>query len=139
MLAWCCLIFSFLFNVLDIIVCLFALCPLCCLSFFDLERITSLVSSNFILKKRRVIHGHSYTCTFGYWCVFINIDYPTLFWRSLIVIALDLQLPGKSVPITTKVVSSNSAHGEVYSIQHYLIKLSVTCGRSVVFTGFLHQ
>ena len=55
------------------------------------------------------------------------------------MIALDLQLPGKSVPITTNVVSSNSAHGEVYSIQHYLIKLSVTCGRSVVFTGFLHQ
>ena len=48
------------------------------------------------------------------------------------MIALDLQLPGKSVSITTKVVSSNFAHGEVYSIQHYLIKLSVTCGRSVV-------
>jgi hypothetical protein len=29
----------------------------------------------------------------------------------------------QSVPITTKVVSSNPAHGEVYSIQHYLIKL----------------
>jgi hypothetical protein len=28
----------------------------------------------------------------------------------------------KSVPITTKVVSSNSAHGEVYSIQLYVIK-----------------
>jgi hypothetical protein len=26
------------------------------------------------------------------------------------------------VPITTKVVSSNSAHGQVYSIQHYVIK-----------------
>jgi len=31
------------------------------------------------------------------------------------------------VPITTKVVSSNPAHGEVYSMQHYVIKLSVTC------------
>jgi hypothetical protein len=30
---------------------------------------------------------------------------------------LDLQLPVQSVPITTKVVSSNPAHGEVYSIQ----------------------
>jgi hypothetical protein len=29
----------------------------------------------------------------------------------------------QSVPITTKVVSSHPAHGEVYSIQHYLIKL----------------
>ena len=31
----------------------------------------------------------------------------------------------KSVPITTKVVSSNPVHGEVYSIQHYVISLSV--------------
>ena len=28
----------------------------------------------------------------------------------------------QSVPITTEVVSSNPAHGEVYSIQHYVIK-----------------
>jgi hypothetical protein len=28
----------------------------------------------------------------------------------------------QSVPITTKVVSSNPAHGEVYPIQHYVIK-----------------
>jgi hypothetical protein len=28
----------------------------------------------------------------------------------------------QSVPINTKVVSSNPAHGEVYSIQYYLIK-----------------
>jgi len=28
----------------------------------------------------------------------------------------------QSVPITAKVVSFNSAHGEVYSIQHYVIK-----------------
>ena len=27
-----------------------------------------------------------------------------------------------SVPITTKVVSLNPAHGEVYSIQYYVIK-----------------
>jgi hypothetical protein len=26
------------------------------------------------------------------------------------------------VPITTKVVSSNPVHGEVYSVQHYVIK-----------------
>jgi hypothetical protein len=29
----------------------------------------------------------------------------------------------QSVPITTNVVSSNPAHGEVYSIQHYEIKV----------------
>ena len=34
----------------------------------------------------------------------------------------DLQLPVQSVPINTKVASSNSVHGEVYSIQHYVIK-----------------
>jgi hypothetical protein len=32
------------------------------------------------------------------------------------------QLPVQSVPITTKVVSLNPVHGEVYSIQHYVIK-----------------
>ena len=40
----------------------------------------------------------------------------------MIVWLLDLQLPVQSVPITTKVVSSNPVHGEVYSIQHYVIK-----------------
>jgi len=34
----------------------------------------------------------------------------------------DLQLYLQSVPITTKVVRSNPVHGEVYSIQHYVIK-----------------
>jgi hypothetical protein len=32
------------------------------------------------------------------------------------VVVVDLQLPVQSVPITTEGVSSNSAHGEVYSI-----------------------
>jgi hypothetical protein len=50
----------------------------------------------------------------------------------VIVWWLDLQLPLQLVPITTKVVSSNLTHGEVYSIQHYVINLSVTCDRSVV-------
>ena len=41
----------------------------------------------------------------------------------MIVWQLDLQLHVQSVPITTKVVSSNPIHGEVYSLQHYVIKL----------------
>ena len=43
----------------------------------------------------------------------------------MVVIAwlLDLQLPIQSVRMTTKVVISNPAHGEVYFIQHYVIKL----------------
>jgi hypothetical protein len=40
----------------------------------------------------------------------------------VIVWELDLQLSMKSVPIITKVVSLNPAHGKVYSIQHYVIK-----------------
>jgi hypothetical protein len=40
-----------------------------------------------------------------------------------------------AVPITTKVVSSNPAHGEVYSIQHY-VKKFVSVLRQ--FGGFLH-
>ena len=47
------------------------------------------------------------------------------------------------VPLTTKVMCSNPVHGEVYAIQHCVILyLSVTCDRSVVFSGypgFLHQ
>ena len=35
---------------------------------------------------------------------------------------VDLQLPVRSVPITTEVVSSSSVHDEVYSIQLYVIK-----------------
>ena len=31
-------------------------------------------------------------------------------------------IPVQSVPTTTKVVSLNPAHSEVYSIQHYVIK-----------------
>ena len=34
---------------------------------------------------------------------------------------MDSQLAMQSVPITTKVVSSNPAHGDAYSIQHYVI------------------
>jgi len=40
----------------------------------------------------------------------------------VIVWWLDLQLPMQSVPIAISVVSSNHAHGEVYLIQHYVIK-----------------
>jgi hypothetical protein len=42
----------------------------------------------------------------------------------------------QSVVITTKVSSWNPAHGGVYSI-HYVIKLSVTCGRSPEFSDIL--
>jgi hypothetical protein len=40
----------------------------------------------------------------------------------VIVWYLDLQLPVQSVHVTTKVVSSNPVHGEVYWIQQHVIK-----------------
>ena len=40
----------------------------------------------------------------------------------VIVWSLHLQIPMQSVPITTNVVSSNHAYGEVYSIQRYVMK-----------------
>jgi hypothetical protein len=45
------------------------------------------------------------------------------FAGAILVVILDLQLPVQSVPITSKVVNSNPAHGEVHSIQLYVIKV----------------
>jgi hypothetical protein len=53
---------------------------------------------------------------------------------TVIVWYLDLQLHMKSMHITTNVVSSNTAHGGVYSIQHY-VKKFVSDLQQV--TGFL--
>jgi len=44
----------------------------------------------------------------------------------------------ESVSITTKVVSSNSVHGKLYSIQHYVIKFisdlrQICCFRRVLW------
>ena len=40
----------------------------------------------------------------------------------MIIWYLDLQLPVQLVPIATKVVCLNPVYGEVYSVQHYVIK-----------------
>jgi len=51
----------------------------------------------------------------------------------------------QSVTITTKIVSSNSSHGDAYSLQLYMIKfvsyLRQVCGFIWVhlYSGFLHQ
>ena len=58
----------------------------------------------------------------------------------MVVWLLDLQLPLQSVSITTKVVSSKPAHGEVHSIKHNVIQF--VSDRSVFFSkysGFLYQ
>ena len=41
----------------------------------------------------------------------------------MVVIVLDLQLPLQLVPITTKIVGSNPAQGEVYSICNKVCQL----------------
>jgi hypothetical protein len=54
------------------------------------------------------------------------VGFPTIYAIGAYVVILwllDFQLSMQSVPITTKVVSSNPVHGEVYSIQHYVISL----------------
>jgi hypothetical protein len=40
----------------------------------------------------------------------------------------------QSVPITANVVSSNASHGDVYSMQHYVIKFASVLRQ---FRGFL--
>ena len=70
----------------------------------------------------------------------LNRNIPYMTGAVVLVWKLDLQLPVQSVPINTKVVSSNPVPGEVYSIQLYVIKfLSVTCSKLVVFSCFLNQ
>jgi hypothetical protein len=55
---------------------------------------------------------------------------------------LYLQLLVQSVPITTKGVSLNPAHGEVYSIQQYAIKFVNDLRHVMIFSwysGFLRH
>ena len=40
----------------------------------------------------------------------------------VMLLQFELRLSMQSVSITTKVLNTNPAHGEVYSIQHYVIK-----------------
>jgi hypothetical protein len=48
------------------------------------------------------------------------------------------RIPSQSAPITTKVVSSNPAHGEVSSIPHYVIKFVSDLRQSGGFLRVLH-
>ena len=88
--------------------------------------------------------------------LFKNNWYDNIIYNMLIYFKLHVGLPFRinihivkgrrgrdrmqSVPITTDVVSSNLDQGEVYNIMWS--SLSVTCDRSVVFSGysgFLYQ
>jgi hypothetical protein len=94
-----------------------------------------------------LFHTHKYCCCIYFrWCQFSWLDRNKLrcsltFELVVLVHANDsscylylmgFQLPVQSVPITTNVVNSNPVHGEVYSIQHYVIKfvreLRQVCG-----------
>jgi len=50
---------------------------------------------------------------------------------------LNIHLPVQSVPITTKIASSNPVHGEVYSLQHYVIKIVSDLRQVGVFSRVL--
>jgi hypothetical protein len=45
----------------------------------------------------------------------------------------------KSVPITTKIVNLNPAHGEVYLMQNYVIKFVSDLQQVSGFSGFRNQ
>jgi hypothetical protein len=51
-----------------------------------------------------------------------QVCHRTFIIAAMIVLLLDLQLLVQLWSITTKVVSLNPVHDEVYSIQHYVIK-----------------
>ena len=57
----------------------------------------------------------------------------------VIVWYVNLQLPMQSVPITTNVVSSNPAHGEMYSIQDYVIQLVSDLRQVGCFLWVIHN
>ena len=89
-----------------------------------------------------------FTALFDVVCYCNNRYYNVVFYVILIYGAvlvvilwlLDIQLPVQSVPLKTKVVSSNLVHGEVYSIEHYVITFISDFGDMLlVFSGFLHQ
>ena len=61
-------------------------------------------------------------CTHNFYLTYENHKMKKGGVLVVIVWWLDLKLPMQSVPMTTKVVSSNSIHGEVSSIQHHMIK-----------------
>jgi hypothetical protein len=63
----------------------------------------------------------------------------TEYSEQILNIAENFQLPVQSVPITTKVVSLNPAHGEVYSIQYYVIKFVSDFLQVSGYLRFLHQ
>ena len=71
-----------------------------------------------------------------YCCHSIFIQGPVM---VVIALYLGLHLPVQSVIITTTVVSPNPTHGEVNSVQHYVIKFVSDLRQVGGFLQLLHQ
>jgi len=68
-----------------------------------------------------------------FYVALISIEMVVIVWY------VSLQLPMQSVPITTNVVSSNPAQGEMYSIQDYVIKFVSDLRQVGGFVWVLHN
>jgi hypothetical protein len=80
---------------------------------------TDALTDTHALKNR-----HVRKCVRLWWKWYDNETIVSYYYTGAVVVVwyLDWELPVQSMPITTRVVSSNTVHGEVYSIQHYVIK-----------------
>jgi hypothetical protein len=68
------------------------------------------------------IHFKRLTCDFEIETSSVNEAHNFQLWAVVIVWLLDLQLPVQAVPSTANFMGSNPVYGEMYSIQHYVIK-----------------
>jgi hypothetical protein len=82
---------------------------------------------------KEVVHAVVILSTMTFNLLFAGAVVAVIEWE------LDIQIHVQSVPITTNVVSSNPAHGEVYSIQHYVISFVSDVRQVPGYSGFLHQ
>jgi hypothetical protein len=73
---------------------------------------------------RRKPPGAKCSISLPHICGFVLYIYCYFFITNIIICVgvVDLQLPVQSVPITTKVMSSNPVYDDVYLIQHYIDK-----------------
>ena len=135
----CCSVFCFLLSVLWIILCLFVLFSfghstsiVCLFVHFSLDHSIVCLFVHFSL-------DHSIVCLFVLflWTIVLFI-LPFAVGPVVVVIVwyLELKLLMQSVHITTNVVISNLVYGEMYSIQHFVIKF-VSDLRKV--SGFLYR
>ena len=100
----------------------------------ELKNLTNVV----IRKLGKLVHKQNCSHDFFYFInynIILQLRYITIETKEVARIEYNMFLFPHSYSITTKVVSLNPAHGEVYSIQHYVIKF-VSDLRQV--SGFLH-